>query len=330
MNVSVIVTVKNEGEALRPLLESLLDQTRRPDEIVVSDGGSSDNTLEILNEYAAWLPLKIVPAPGSNISQGRNIAVAAAAGPIIAVTDAGTVLSPLWLAELVQPMEQDRAAVVSGWFEPDPYTDFEVVLGATVLPELRDIDPATFLPSSRSIAFLKSAWKAVGGYPEWLDFGEDLVFDLALREQYGPFPLARRAVVYYRPRTGLRAFARQYYFYARGDGKANLWLKRHAIRYATYLLALPFIGWLIWREKWWGWLLLLSGVASYCGRPAQRLWPATSGWRPPARARAFALVPIIRLVGDLAKMAGYPVGVLWRLRYRGRLASAMGQPVRPA
>lgn len=317
MNVSVIVTVKNEGEALRPLLESLLDQTRRPDEIVVSDGGSSDNTLDILNEYAALLPLKTVPASGSNISQGRNIAVAAASGPIIAATDAGTVLSPLWLAELVQPLEQGGAAVVSGWFEPDPYTDFEVVLGATVLPELRDIDPATFLPSSRSVAFLKSAWEAVGGYPEWLDFGEDLIFDLALREKYGSFPLAHRAVAYYRPRTGWRAFARQYYFYARGDGKANLWPRRHAVRYATYLLGLPFIGWLIWREKWWGWLLLLSGLVSYCGRPAQRLWPATSGWRPPARARAFALIPIIRLVGDLAKMAGYPVGILWRLRYRG-------------
>jgi glycosyltransferase involved in cell wall biosynthesis len=316
MNVSVIVTVKNEGESLRPLLESLLDQIRRPDEIVISDGGSSDNTLDILAEYAAWLPLKIVPAPGSNISQGRNAAIAAAAGPIIAATDAGAVLAPGWLAELIQPIEAGVAPVVSGWFEPDPYTDFEVVLGATTLPELSDIDPTTFLPSSRSVAFLKSAWEAVDRYPEWLDFGEDLIFDLALREKYGPFPLARRAVAYYRPRASLRAFARQYYFYARGDGKANLWLRRHAMRYATYLLGLPFIGWLIWREKAAGWLLLIMGVAGYCGRPAQRLWPATNGWRPPARVRAFALIPIIRLVGDLAKMVGYPVGVLWRLRYR--------------
>jgi glycosyltransferase involved in cell wall biosynthesis len=315
MNVSVIVTVKNEGEAIRPLLESLLDQTRRPDEIVISDGGSTDNTLEILAEYAAWLPLKIIPAPESNISQGRNVAIAAAAGPIIAATDAGTVLAPLWLAELALPIETKGAAVVSGWFEADPYSDFEVVLGATVLPELGDIDPATFLPSSRSVAFLKSAWEAAGGYPEWLDFGEDLVFDLALRERYGPFPLARRAVAYYRPRPDLRAFARQYYFYARGDGRANLWPKRHAIRYAAYLLGLPFIGWLIWREKMAGWLLLLMGVAAYCGRPAQRLLPATDGWRPPARVRAFALIPIIRLVGDLAKMLGYPVGIWRRLRY---------------
>jgi glycosyltransferase involved in cell wall biosynthesis len=323
MNVSVIVTVKNEGEAVRPLLESLLDQTRRPDEIVVCDGGSTDNTVDILREYAAWLPMQIIAAPGSNISQGRNGAIAAAAGPIIAATDAGVTLSPVWLAEIVQPIESDQAAVVSGWFEADPYNDFEVVLAATTLPELNDVDPAAFLPSSRSVAFLKSAWTAVGGYPEWLDYGEDLIFDLALREKYGPFPLARRAVVYYRPRSGLRAFARQYYFYARGDGKANLWPKRHAIRYATYLLALPFIGWLIWREKMVGWLLFILGVAAHCGRPAQRLWPATDGWRPPSRLRAFALIPIIRLVGDVAKMIGYPAGVVWRLT--GRLNQVNGK-----
>lgn len=316
MNVSVIVTVKNEGEALRPLLDSLIQQTRPPDELVICDGGSTDNTVEILTEYKRWLPLKIIVAPGSNISQGRNRAIAAAAGPIIAVTDAGVVLSPVWLEDLARPIEENNAVVVSGWFEPDPYTDFEVVMGSTVLPERNDVNPETFLPSSRSVAFCKSAWEAVGGYPEWLDYSEDLVFDIALRKRYGPFPFADTAVAYFRPRGNLTTFFKQYYYYARGDGKANLWPKRHLIRYAVYLLALPFIFRLIWREKWQGWLLLLGGGAAYCWRPAQRLWGNTWGWRPPSRLRAFALIPIIRFVGDVAKMLGYPVGVIWRLRRR--------------
>ena len=50
-----------------------------------------------------------------------------------------------------------------------------------------------------------------------------------------------------------------------------------------------------------------------------RLWANTWGWRPPARARAFALIPIIRLVGDVAKMVGYPQGVWWRLRRPDRM-----------
>ncbi|MCI0394677.1 MAG: glycosyltransferase [Chloroflexi bacterium] len=316
MNVSVIATVKNPGEEIRSLLDSLMYQTRRPDEVVICDSSSTDDTLNLLHEYQLRLPLCIVAAPGSNISQGRNRAIAAAAGPVIAATDAGVVLAPDWLAELLRPIEAEGAAVVSGWFEPDPYTDFEVVMSATVLPELDEINPRKFLPSSRSVAFLKSAWEAAGGYPEWLDYSEDLIFDLALREQYGPFPFAPRAVAYYRPRASLRAFARQYYLYARGDGKANLWPKRHAIRYLTYLVALPALLSLIWRNRWSGWALGLAGMAVYCRRPAQRLWPATAGWPPPDRLRAFALIPLIRLVGDVAKMAGYPVGLIWRLGHR--------------
>jgi glycosyltransferase involved in cell wall biosynthesis len=319
MNISVIMTVMNEGEAVRPLLDSLIQQTRYPDEVVICDGGSGDNTLAVLEEYKEWLPLRVLVAPGANISQGRNQAIAAAAGPIIAATDAGVILSPYWLEDIARPIEAGETAVVSGWFEADPFTDFEVVMGSTVLPSRSDVDPASFLPSSRSVAFLKSAWEAVGGYPEWLDYSEDLIFDMALRDKYGQFPLVDTAVAYFRPRGSLRAFYRQYFRYARGDGKADLWRQRHAIRYATYLIGLPFILWAIWREKIWGWLLLIAGIGAYSGRPAQRVWENTWGWRPPARVRALALIPIIRLVGDVAKMMGYPMGLWWRWRNRERV-----------
>lgn len=319
MQVSVVATVKNEGENIRGLLDTLLNQSYLPDEVVICDGGSTDNTLAVLHEYQQWLPLKVIVSPGSNISTGRNKAIAHASGPIIAVTDAGVTLAPGWLATITQPIREGTAAVVSGWFEGDPFTDFEVVMSATVLPALEDINAQTFLPSSRSVAFLKSAWEAVNGYPEWLDYSEDLVFDRALRTLHGPFPFVSAATAYFRPRGSLRAFFKQYYNYARGDGKANLWPVRHFIRYATYLAGLPLVLRLIWREKWYGWLLLSLGTGAYMRRPAARLWEDTWGWRPPSRLRAFALIPIIRFVGDVAKMLGYPVGLFWRLRNRQSL-----------
>ena len=314
--ISLIATVMNEGEALRPLLESLTFQTLLPDEIVIADGGSTDNTVEILKEYQGVLPIRIIDATGSNISEGRNRAIAAASGDIIAATDAGVVLSPVWVDALTQPIRDGRARVVSGWFESDPYTDFEVVMGATVLPNLDDIKPESFLPSSRSIAFSKAVWETVDGYPEWLDYCEDLLFDFALRKEAGPFAFAPRAVAYFRPRGNMRAFAKQYYLYARGDGKSDLWRKRHAVRYGTYLVGAPMLIAGMMRGSRLGWLMLLFGGGAYCKRPFERLFGSTAGWRLPARVYAFALVPLIRFVGDVAKMVGYPVGVVWRLRHR--------------
>jgi glycosyltransferase involved in cell wall biosynthesis len=317
MKVSVICTVLNEGQAIQKLLDSLAQQTRPADEIIFVDGGSTDNTVAILEEYAATrqLPLRVRVEPGANISRGRNIAIEAAAGPLIASTDAGVRLDSRWLEELLKPFQATPPpAVVSGFFVPDPQTAFEVALGATVLPTLADINPATFLPSSRSIAFLKSSWLAAGRYPEWLDFCEDLIFDFRLRDAVGSFVFASKAVAYFRPRHTLRAFFKQYYHYARGDGKADLWRRRHAIRYLTYLAALPLILVLTFAGSlWWGLLGLILGSLGMFYTPYRRLpslWGRLSVFE---KLQAILWVPLIRITGDSAKMIGYPVGWKWRL-----------------
>ena len=118
-------------------------------------------------------------------------------------------------------------------------------------------------------------------------------------------------VARFRPRGTLRSLARQYFLYARGDGKADLWKKRHAIRYATYLGAAALIA--DGRRHWLPWLLLALGAFAYTRRPYQRLLASAHALPPTQLALAVALVPTIRLVGDVAKMLGYPVGVRWRL-----------------
>ncbi len=319
--VTVIATVLNEGDAIRRLLDSLLTQTRPADEVIIVDGGSQDNTVAILHAYRDRLPLRVLVEPGCNISQGRNRAIAAARHDIIASTDAGVWLEPGWLAALLAPFSQPVGApgrpieVVAGFFQPDAATPFEIAMGAAVLPNLADINPQTFLPSSRSVAFTRAAWQRAGGYPEWLDYCEDLIFDFRLRAVAGPFAWAPQAVAHFKPRGALPAFFRQYYHYARGDGKADLWRRRHAIRYVTYLLALPaLLGHALWGQtaRGVGWLGLLLGFLAYHRRPWQRL---AAAWEPlpwPQRLLTLGLVPVIRIVGDCAKMIGYPVGVRWR------------------
>ena len=316
--ISLVATVLNEGEHVHRLLESLAAQTRLPDEIVIVDGGSSDDTVTNIERYADHLPLRVLAEPGCNISRGRNVAIAAAQGDIIAVTDFGVRLHDTWLERLTQPLLDDLDCMVaSGFFRAEMHTPFDVAMSATVLPLRDEINPATFLPSSRSVAFRKQAWEAVGGYPEWLDYSEDLVFDLRLKQRYGSFAFAPDALVDFRPRTSLRSFFKQYMLYARGDGKADLWRKRHLIRYLTYLAAIPLIFVLGWRVHPLLWLLYAVGGAVYLAQPYRRL-STLHQWGPSLSAASTvyiaALIPVIRLMGDIAKMIGYPVGLWWRWR----------------
>ncbi len=315
LKVTVIATVLNEATNVPALIESLAAQTRKPDELIIADGGSTDGTVERIRAAADdRLNLLILELPGSNISEGRNSAVGRATGDVIAVTDAGVRLKPIWLEQLVTPFEKrpGRVDVVSGFFQPDPRNSFEVAMGAVALPNQEEINPARFLPSSRSVAFTKEAWRRAGGYPEWLDYCEDVVFDMALRQSGCVFAWAPQAVALFRPRSSLRSFWAQYFRYARGDGKASLWPWRHAVRYASYGAGLTLLQ--AGRKRPILLLPLAIGAALHLKTPYRRLSHRFQGLSPQQKAEAIAWVPVIRVVGDLAKMAGYPMGLMWRWR----------------
>ena len=318
--ISLIATVLNEGDSIRQLLDSIIAQTRPADEVVIVDGGSSDNTVAIIEGYRDRLPLQLIAQPGCNISAGRNCAIRAARGDIIAVTDAGVRLNKTWLDEISAPLLGDSGLDgVAGFFVAAPQSRFELALAAATLPLAREINPETFLPSSRSIAFRKSAGEKVGLYPEWLDYCEDLIFDLRLKAQVGQFAFAPEAIAFFRPRSTPCQYFSQYFLYARGDGKADLWLARHLVRYATYLLLVPFIfvlG-LALHPLFWG--LYLAGGAVYLYQPYRRL-PILMRRAEDSSAATLLycmiMIPALRLLGDLAKMLGYPRGRWWRRRHR--------------
>ena len=329
VKVSVIATVRNESATMRNLLDSLARQSRKPDEVVIVDGGSTDDTLSILRDFerGGALPLRAILAAGCNISEGRNVAIAASTGDVIASTDAGVRLPTDWLEHLVQPFLSEGAApdVVCGFFAPDPQSVFEVAMGATVLPNADEIEPQRFLPSSRSVAFRRSAWESVGGYPAWMHFSEDVLFDLALKGRGYRFAFAPEALVMFRPRGSLGAFWRQYRNYAMGDGEGLLWTKRHAVRYGTYLVAAPALLLAGLLASPWAWALLAAGFAAYLRRPYLRLSRAMGGLPGSGRIAACLWVPVIRVWGDLAKMVGYPTGLPRGFRLRAQTRAYLGK-----
>ena len=54
--VSVVMATYNGERYLREQLQSLLDQTQVPEEVIISDDGSQDRTLEIINDFSKRAP----------------------------------------------------------------------------------------------------------------------------------------------------------------------------------------------------------------------------------------------------------------------------------
>jgi len=316
MSVSVVTTVKDEERTLSRFLGSLLAQSRPADEIVIVDGGSSDRTPEVLADLArSDGRIRVLDAPGASIAAGRNVAIAHARGDLIAVADAGTVAHGDWLERLVRPLEREpEAGVSAGYFLPAGDTWFERTLSAVITPHLGEVDPARFLPSSRSVAFRRQWWERVGGYPEWLRHCEDLVFDLALKDAGATFRFVPGALVEWSARATLGAYFRQYLDYGRGDGLANLWPARHLARYSAYAAGLVLLAAATRTPV--AALALAFGAALHVGPFYRRLWRHRPFATAPSMALASTVVPAIVVVGDIGKMIGYPLGRRDRARAR--------------
>lgn len=309
IQVSLIATLKDEADSIGAFLDGLLRQSRLPEEIVLVDGGSTDGTVAEIERVStsAPVPIRLIEAPGTNISEGRNVAVAEAANDVIAVTDAGTRPESDWLEKLVAPFESEPdTGVSSGFFLPGGDGWRQRTLAIAITPQREEIDPEKFLPSSRSVAFRRSWWSEVGGYPEWLRHCEDLVFDLELRKAGAPFAFVPDSIVVWDARPDLRSFARQYFNYARGDGHANLWPRRHLLRYAAYALGLLVLS--RRGDSRLAWAALLAGWLGYQAKFFRRLMRIPPSASRAEQLRAFAYLPVIVTTGDVAKMVGYAVG----------------------
>src|SRR5512143_1531574 len=96
MTISVVIPAYNEEKYLPRTLESLKKLDRKPDEIVVVDGGSTDKTASIAREHGAT----VITVAHRGIGFARDKGLMKATGDIVAYTDADTVVPHDWLTKI--------------------------------------------------------------------------------------------------------------------------------------------------------------------------------------------------------------------------------------
>ena len=273
MQISVIIPVRNEAVSIRALLESLRNQTLKPAEVVITDGGSSDATPEIISEFVKrGDTIRLIREAAALPGRGRNLAAAQATNEWIAFIDAGITPEPNWLESLVQraqtQIDGEDVDVVYGTYEPVTDSLFKLCAVMAYVAPPYEVEGRLIRPSSVASALMKrSVWKQVGGFPENLRSAEDLLF---MRKIEGAgFRIARapEALVHWQVEaTAWRTFKR-FIRYARNNMRAGLWSEWQAPLFRRYgwlfLSALPAV---ILGVKWLLvplilWLALLSARA---------------------------------------------------------------------
>lgn len=243
MKVALIATVFNEAGNLPRWWQCLQSQTLPPDEIVIVDGGSTDGTWETLQSLAreSSVPVKLEQRR-CNIAAGRNRAIELTDAEIIAANDAGSFPDPHWLAEITRPFLENKSLEVVGGHSVNQFTNrfqkyLELFEGQPAAPKT----PEEIFPSSRNVAFRRTAWQDVGGYPEWLTLvAEDALFNFELHRIGKTFFHNPAAIVRWPVRETAEAYFRMLYLYGFGAAEARLYapyfLKRTVIMLCPWLL----------------------------------------------------------------------------------------------
>jgi len=316
LGIAVITTEYNEVENIDSFINTVLGQSLKPDEIVITDAGSTDGTIEkIKQRIKNGDPIKLVIKKG-NRSVGRNAAIKVATSQIIAVTDVGCELDKDWLKNITAPLSTGKYSVVSGFFKPKALSDFEKISTLLMTEELKDIDLKKWLPSSRSIAFTKEAWFRSGGYPEYKEFGksylakmcggEDTLFDLRLKDAGYEFADGLKAVAYWRPRKNYIEFFKQYWMYSVGDGIRMVDMIHYyklLIKYIFFILLFIFL--LFYYP-----LFILLELALFIIYLLKRIY---SKWKKDKRIKTFVTMSFLVILYDLAQLLGFYRGVFARL-----------------
>ncbi len=300
--VSLIVPLYNESASIDRLINSLKNQSAQPEEIILVDGGSSDNTVEILKGILGGDDqFRIVEAGRAMPGKARNIGIELAKNGWIALTDAGIRLDPQWLEILWKKTELNpETAIVFGNFSPELHTFFDRCAMISYVAPLRPQSIRTKFIASCLLR--KEVWEKVKGFPDWRAT-EDLVF-IEKAEQLGfKSAIAPDAMVYWELRRGLGSTFRRFEMYS----KYNVWAGRQAFWHygvaRQYAFVLAVILMTIFHR--WYWILLVP--VWMLARVAKRIFAHRHefGLGTLLNPLVWVMVMIITLSIDAATFSGW-------------------------
>lgn len=306
MRITFVTTIYNEERTIKRLLDSLQNQTQLPDEVIIVDGGSRDNTVAKIKSYLKTdrhLQITLFEKKG-NRSVGRNEGVKRATGDIIVFSDGGCILERNFIEEIVKPFNDKSVDVVAGYYTGEAKNIFQKCLIPYVLVMPDRVNPESFLPATRSMAIRKRVFMEMGGFDGRYSYNEDYVFSRKLEKHKKNIKFARNAVVRWMPRSSFKQAFIMFYRFALGDMQAGLLRPKVIflfVRYFAVIILFVFLFYFPIRIILMT-LLLLFLLYSF--------WAVGKNYRYVRDWKAFLYLPLIQYTADLAVLLGTVRGLL--------------------
>lgn len=113
--ISVIVPLYNAENYLKRCIDSIINQTYQNLEIILINDGSTDNTLEIINEYAQKKDtIIVIDKKNSGVSDSRNLGIEKSTGEYITFIDSDDWLEENAIESLYEQLKKSNYNIIRG------------------------------------------------------------------------------------------------------------------------------------------------------------------------------------------------------------------------
>jgi succinoglycan biosynthesis protein ExoA len=227
--ISVIVACLNEEEHIAQCLESLIYQSYQGEiEILISDGGSSDDTIDIVTKYSNQKGnIRLLHNQGKIQATGRNLAIRESKYELIAYLDGHSYADKDWLQNLYRSFSElsgrgIKLAGVGSVHKDGMESDFSRAsksvmnsfLGGSSFSSYSEKSGIREVETAYACLYDKKVLFEAGLYDETFTKGEDLHLNLRITRKFGyKLYIDNKAVTYYYLKGSLRLFARQMFDY---------------------------------------------------------------------------------------------------------------------
>lgn len=157
VRTSVVAPAHNEARHIGAFLNALAAQTRAPDEVIIVDDNSTDETVPLALGYAGKLPLRVLSAEGRGVVPARNQGVRAATGDVVLMTDVDITVPRDWVERIAARYDADPALVAL----TGDVLDRDGRPLETVASHLVNV---LYDGMGGNTSYRKSAWEKAGGY----------------------------------------------------------------------------------------------------------------------------------------------------------------------
>ncbi len=226
IKISILIPCFNEEKSIRKCIESCLNQTKKPYEIVVVDDGSTDRTPEILKSFEDKITVVRIPKNTGNKSYAQEFGLKFIHGDVFITTDADTILDKNFVKRIFLDFKDRKVAAVAGYVRSLKYNwlttcrELDYIIGQDIHKLAQSYINALFVIPGCAGAFRTEVFKKYIGF-DHDTVTEDLDFTYKLHENQFKIIYDKKAIAYTQDPQNLKSYINQMKRWYRG-GWQNL------------------------------------------------------------------------------------------------------------